>query len=166
MRGVVSLATALSIPLYLTDGVAFPQRNLILFITFGVILVTLVFQGLTLPFILRIIHLEEIDAVVPAEIQRAGIQKHLNQIALAELKGIEGNDWLNIYKAKLEREEQPQPLSVKKREEFHAVLLKIYSLQRKELFKLRRENAFSDEEIRRAELQLDLDEMSITGAEH
>ncbi|ADQ16656.1 sodium/proton antiporter, CPA1 family [Leadbetterella byssophila DSM 17132] len=166
MRGVVSLATALSIPLYLTDGVAFPQRNLILFITFGVILVTLVFQGLTLPFILRIIHLEEIDAVVPAEIQRAGIQKHLNQIALAELKGIEGNDWLNIFKAKLEREEQPQPLSVKKREEFHAVLLKIYSLQRKELFKLRRENAFSDEEIRRAELQLDLDEMSITGAEH
>lgn len=166
MRGVVSLATALSIPLYLTDGVAFPQRNLILFITFGVILVTLVFQGLTLPFILRIIHLEEIDAVVPAEIQRAGIQKHLNQIALAELKGIEGNDWLNIYKAKLEREEQPQPLSVKEREEFHAVLLKIYSLQRKELFKLRRENAFSDEEIRRAELQLDLDEMSITGAEH
>ncbi len=166
MRGVVSLATALSIPLYLTDGVAFPQRNLILFITFGVILVTLVFQGLTLPFILRIIHLEEIDALVPAEIQRAGIQKHLNQIALAELKGIEGNDWLNIYKAKLEREEQPQPLSVKKREEFHAVLLKIYSLQRKELFKLRRENAFSDEEIRRAELQLDLDEMSITGAEH
>src|SRR3990170_7422865 len=46
MRGVVSLAAALSIPVYLSDGSAFPQRNLILFITFMVILVTLVFQGL------------------------------------------------------------------------------------------------------------------------
>ncbi len=49
MRGVVSLAAALSIPVYLTNGSAFPQRNMILFITFTVILVTLVFQGLTLP---------------------------------------------------------------------------------------------------------------------
>lgn len=53
MRGVVSLAAALSIPLYLQDGTAFPQRNLILFITFIVILTTLLVQGLTLPFIIR-----------------------------------------------------------------------------------------------------------------
>jgi CPA1 family monovalent cation:H+ antiporter len=49
MRGVVSLAAALSIPVQLADGTAFPQRNLILFITFVVILSTLVVQGLTLP---------------------------------------------------------------------------------------------------------------------
>ncbi|WP_332369138.1 Na+/H+ antiporter [Spirosoma telluris] len=45
MRGVVSLAAALSIPVHLSNGVAFPQRNLILFITFIVILSTLVLQG-------------------------------------------------------------------------------------------------------------------------
>ncbi|MBS1949622.1 MAG: Na+/H+ antiporter [Cytophagales bacterium] len=58
MRGVVSLAAALSIPLYLSDGSIFPQRNLILFITFVVILTTLIVQGLTLPFIIRAFKLE------------------------------------------------------------------------------------------------------------
>lgn len=53
MRGVVSLAAALSIPLFLEDGSPFPQRNLILFITFVVILLTLVIQGLTLPVLLK-----------------------------------------------------------------------------------------------------------------
>ncbi|RYZ16351.1 MAG: sodium:proton antiporter, partial [Sphingobacteriales bacterium] len=53
MRGVVSLAAALAIPVYVTDGVAFPHRNLILFITFVVILLTLVVQGLTLPLLIK-----------------------------------------------------------------------------------------------------------------
>lgn len=53
MRGVVSLATALAIPLTLDNGHPFPERNTILFITFTVILVTLVFQGLTLPLMIR-----------------------------------------------------------------------------------------------------------------
>jgi Na+/H+ antiporter len=50
MRGVVSLAAALAIPVTLEDGVAFPHRSLILFITFVVILLTLLVQGLTLPY--------------------------------------------------------------------------------------------------------------------
>lgn len=53
MRGVVSLAAALAIPVTLDDGTAFPHRNLILFITFMVILLTLVIQGLTLPYFIR-----------------------------------------------------------------------------------------------------------------
>jgi monovalent cation/hydrogen antiporter len=53
MRGVVSLAAALSIPVMMSETEAFPYRNLILFITFIVILVTLVFQGLTLPWVIK-----------------------------------------------------------------------------------------------------------------
>lgn len=53
MRGVVSLAAALAIPVTLDDGTAFPHRNLILFVTFMAILLTLVVQGLTLPWIIR-----------------------------------------------------------------------------------------------------------------
>jgi Na+/H+ antiporter len=49
IRGVVSLAAALSLPVLLNDGTPFPGRNLILFLTFAVILVTLVGQGLALP---------------------------------------------------------------------------------------------------------------------
>lgn len=53
MRGVVSLAAALSLPETLSDGRPFAQRSLILFLTFSVILVTLVLQGLTLPTLIR-----------------------------------------------------------------------------------------------------------------
>ena len=53
MRGVIALAAALSLPEQLADGSAFPQRNLIIFLTFSVILVTLVLQGLTLPALIR-----------------------------------------------------------------------------------------------------------------
>lgn len=53
MRGVVSLAAALAIPLTLADGTPFPHRSLILFITFVVILLTLVVQGLSLPGLIR-----------------------------------------------------------------------------------------------------------------
>lgn len=51
IRGAISLAAALSIPLALPNGDLFPQRNLIIFITFCVILVTLVLQGLSLPWL-------------------------------------------------------------------------------------------------------------------
>lgn len=53
MRGVVSLAAALSIPVYMDNGQLFPERSLILFVTFVVILLTLVVQGLTLPYLIK-----------------------------------------------------------------------------------------------------------------
>jgi CPA1 family monovalent cation:H+ antiporter len=52
MRGVVSLAAALALPTALPDGRPFPERDLVLFLTFAVILVTLVGQGLTLPWLM------------------------------------------------------------------------------------------------------------------
>ncbi|GAA4307849.1 Na+/H+ antiporter [Compostibacter hankyongensis] len=65
MRGVVSLAAALSIPVTLADGTAFPHRNLILFITFVVILVTLVLQGLTLPLLIKKVKLPDFKDHLP-----------------------------------------------------------------------------------------------------
>ncbi|KQB98643.1 Na+/H+ antiporter [Pedobacter sp. Hv1] len=53
MRGVVSLAAALAIPVVFENGLVFPHRNLILFITFVVILLTLLVQGLTLPYLIN-----------------------------------------------------------------------------------------------------------------
>src|SRR6202050_3288727 len=57
VRGIVSLAAALAIPLTLDDGQLFPDRRLILFLTFSVILVTLVGQGLSLPAVIRVLGL-------------------------------------------------------------------------------------------------------------
>ena len=63
MRGVVSLAVALALPLSLDDGSAFPGRDYILFITFFVIMVTLVLQGLSLPVVIRALGIKDDGAV-------------------------------------------------------------------------------------------------------
>lgn len=66
MLGVVSLAAALSIPL-VGNGEPFPHRNLILYITFVVILLTLIIQGLTLPILIKKIPLPKFDDHLPKE---------------------------------------------------------------------------------------------------
>jgi CPA1 family monovalent cation:H+ antiporter len=94
MRGVVSLAAALSIPVQLSDNVAFPHRNLILFITFVVILCTLVLQGLTLPLLIKRLQLpgyndylpeEKADSLIRKELARHSLQ-HLSNHYSEELK--------------------------------------------------------------------------------
>lgn len=72
MRGVVSLAAALSIPLYIPGTqIAFPERSLVLYITFMVITLTLIFQGLTLPVLLKMVKLPNYDEHMShAEAQR------------------------------------------------------------------------------------------------
>ncbi|MGY3214257.1 Na+/H+ antiporter [Mucilaginibacter sp. HD30] len=86
MRGVVSLAAALSIPLTLTNGAPFPNRNMILFITFTVILVTLVFQGLTLPLVVKWVNMPDPDLVGSSmEQQRQLVRKKLAHLSLTIL---------------------------------------------------------------------------------
>jgi CPA1 family monovalent cation:H+ antiporter len=88
MRGVVSLAAALSIPVQLSDGHPFPQRNLILFITFIVILLTLLIQGLTLPYVIRKIKLPDFGDNLPEEEAENIIRKELAEQALSHLGSV------------------------------------------------------------------------------
>ena len=68
MRGVVSLAAALSIPLYIPGTqTPFPERSLVLYITFVVITLTLILQGLTLPILLKLVKLPNYDDHLPHE---------------------------------------------------------------------------------------------------
>ncbi|OGX90211.1 Na+/H+ antiporter, partial [Hymenobacter coccineus] len=69
MRGVVSLATALALPLAVAGGQPFPLRNVVLCITFVVILFTLVVQGLTLPWFVRRLHVQDAPGVQTLEQQ-------------------------------------------------------------------------------------------------
>jgi CPA1 family monovalent cation:H+ antiporter len=80
-RGAVSLAAALAVPATMADGSAFPARDLIIVVTFGVILVTLL-QGLTLPAVLRWSRLPE-DHSERAEVQLA--RETATKAALAAL---------------------------------------------------------------------------------
>lgn len=86
MRGVVSLAAALSIPVAFDNGVLFPQRNLILYITFIVILVTLVLQGLTLPALIRKVQLPDFNDHLPEEETETLIREELATTSLHYLQ--------------------------------------------------------------------------------
>jgi CPA1 family monovalent cation:H+ antiporter len=86
MRGVVSLAAALSIPVKLYEGGPdFPQRNLILFITFIVILTTLVVQGLTLPYLIRKMHMPSYNDHLPDDEADDLIRREMAKLTLQHL---------------------------------------------------------------------------------
>jgi Na+/H+ antiporter len=85
MRGVVSLAAALSIPIQLNPGVAFPHRNLILFITFIVITTTLLLQGLTLPLLIKKVKLPDFNDYLPDHESDVLLKRGLAQTALTHL---------------------------------------------------------------------------------
>jgi Na+/H+ antiporter len=91
MRGAVSLAAALALPLETDAGTPFPGRDLILFLTFSVILVTLVGQGLTLPLVIRLLRLED-DGTDVREEAKARIRAA--EAALARLEELVGEDWV------------------------------------------------------------------------
>jgi CPA1 family monovalent cation:H+ antiporter len=86
MRGVVSLAAALSVPLLISEGHPFPFRNLILFITFIVILVTLVVQGLTLPWLIRTVNPTSKFYTISEHDQEVIIQKKMAHASIQYLE--------------------------------------------------------------------------------
>jgi Na+/H+ antiporter len=176
MRGVVSLAAALSLPVTLDNGNPLPERNLIIFITFVVILVTLIFQGLSLPFIIKWLKIEEIDPMIPEEKQEAEIHIRIINAALQRLElkysdDMLQNDLLMNLKAEFETHLEHTSLKLdcmacleKDQKELHVyrhVLKDIYHVQRAELYKIRREKVYSDEAIRKEEMQVDIAEVRI-----
>ena len=107
MRGVVSLAAALSIPITLSSGAAFPNRKLILFITFSVIMVTLILQGLTLPWLIRWLKIPDPDFKMPYEQQQQLVRKKLSGRVLEVLntkydKLLQSNNMVKTIKLRYE----------------------------------------------------------------
>jgi Na+/H+ antiporter len=90
MRGGLSLAAALALPFTLTGGILFPQRDLVIFFTFGVILVTLVGQGLSLGPIIRLLGLEQ-----DGSLEREHAKAHLvaARAALSRLDELATEEW-------------------------------------------------------------------------
>jgi Na+/H+ antiporter len=168
MRGVVSLAAALSIPLLGSDGQPFPQRNLLLFLTFVVILVTLVGQGLTLPLLIRWVGVPDIDARHSEHTQRLAARHQLAETALGRLAAIPSLPGTNRFVPPLQRmlenertvtaPHQPGPgvpdlaAELADYQRLHADLL---AAQRAQLHQLRGQDAYDDEVIRHLEAQLD-----------
>jgi monovalent cation/hydrogen antiporter len=85
------VAAALAIPLTTDAGAPFPHRDLIIFLTFAVILGTLVAQGLTLPALIRFMHIEP-DRSTEEEEARARI--HASEAAIARLDELLDEEWV------------------------------------------------------------------------
>lgn len=170
MRGVVSLASALTIPLTLSDGENFPHRNMILFITFCVILSTLVVQGITLPWIIRWLKMEvkEEDEEV-----KLALRLRLANIVLEYITTNYPDESNTIeafgrLKARYQRmvaitdkqmksdgAEGKPPAYLPR---YRKLLLELVNIQRQELSRMRRDNEYSDELLRNKENELDLEE--------
>lgn len=166
MRGVVSLAAALSIPATLSNGAPFPQRNLILFITFVVILLTLLIQGLTLPYFIRKFQLMTPEQETKEQQQYNQLKHELAEFALLHLE--------NNYGKALEEQPILQKIANKWKDskmltedtdmtsECKIIYLNILSQQRKWLIKRNRKDSRMDENIIRRHLHhLDMEEEKI-----
>jgi Na+/H+ antiporter len=171
MRGVVSMAAALAIPLTLPDGTAFPYRNLIIFIAFCVILSTLLLLGFTLPWVIRALKiephslaLEEYDVrtkVVNTTISH--IEENLSLIQDELLHNIKSK--YEVKYNRLQRTDLPSNYFGKGKtlagnifNEFTQLQIDLIAVERKSLEEMHSKGDASEEIIRKLERELDLEE--------
>lgn len=111
LRGAVSLAAALAIPLVLPDGSPFPYRDLIIFVTFSVILVTLVGGGLTLSSVVRRLRIEG-DEEERDEMRLALIRSY--EAALTRIAELEGEGRIDFAHARVMRRQFEHELELQR----------------------------------------------------
>jgi Na+/H+ antiporter len=172
VRGVVSLAAALAIPYFLDSGAAFPHRELILFVTFGVIIVTIVGQGLMLPAVVRWLGLtrlgrEERASEIQGELvarQAAlkqveerlekAIKEHgLPDFAIEHLR-TRNQSRMQIIPANLTEDVEQMRRTAK-------IKAELIEAERDFIYELLRDGRITDEARRRIEYELDLEEASV-----
>jgi len=174
MRGVVSLAAALAIPLLTNEGQPFPFRNLILFITFIVILVTLVLQGLTLPWLIRKLNVTDKFATIPEHEQEILIQKKILQYSILHLEEKYNEDGatnkqlndlleklrieLKLFNQTLESTEETQEKTFNN---YQHVYLQLLEHQRELLNRINLKAEFDEELIRKYHSLIDIEEYKI-----
>jgi monovalent cation/hydrogen antiporter len=169
MRGVVSLAAALALPLTLRDRSPFPDRDLILFLTFVVILATLVLQGLSLPLLIRWLGIQD-DRSMEKEERDARLKA--NQAALARLTEIAERDPAKddaLQRLRVEYEDhirqvegaEPESAGTPLRlfsSEYERLSHEALQIERVTIIKLRNQDVISDEVLRRIQRDIDLAE--------
>jgi monovalent cation/hydrogen antiporter len=169
MRGAVSLAAALAIPFHTDSGAPFPQRELIIFLTFSVILVTLVGQGLTLPLLLSRLGVgddggelqEEIAARIGAadaaleRLEELGDEDWTLDDTIDRLRGLYGYRRRRFAAQAGEVEDdgyEDRSFS------YQRLLRELLEAQRRALVRLRNEGEISSDTMRRVEHDLDLED--------
>ena len=167
MRGVISLAAALALPFQASGG-QFPDRDLIIFLTFCVILATLVVQGLSLPALIRALGLED-DRIGEKEETHGRIQ--VAEAALERLVELGAEDWVRedtqervrgLYTYRRNRfasrfDGDPDGVEVRSAD-YQRLMVELLVAQRQRLISMRDEGSIGDEVMHRIEHDLDLEE--------
>ncbi|MGH3032866.1 MAG: cation:proton antiporter [Gaiellaceae bacterium] len=169
MRGAVSLAAALALPLATDTGTPFPNRDLIVFLTFAVILGTLVVQGLTLPSLIDAVDLED-DRLAEKEEAKARI--HAAEAALARLEELLEEEWVledtadrlrGLYSFRRERfrsrfgAESDRTIEDRS-SNYQRLRHELLAAERRAVLELRRSGRIDDAVMRRVERDLDLED--------
>jgi CPA1 family monovalent cation:H+ antiporter len=170
MRGVLSLAAAVSLPYVLPDGRMFPQRSMIIYLAFCLIVATLVVQGLTLPWLIRRLGLSKSVRVKDEEreARRVLVREALLHLDRKRLQDRDQSamfgDLIANYQQRLdamatERYGRVQGMvdQVRRSEAILAVL----QAERMALIRLRDEGQIDDEVLRTLQRELDLEESSV-----
>lgn len=171
MRGVVSMAAALALPLALPDGSVFPHRSLIIFLTFCVILTTLVGLGLTLPWLIKKMKIEpysiyaeeyEVRNLVVSQ-TIAHIEDNLSLIRDELLHNIKSK--YEVKFNRLQKTELPSnffgngaTLPTNIFNEYTQLQIDLINVERGKIDQLHRKGGASEEVLRKIERELDLEE--------
>ena len=172
MRGALSLAAALALPLETDSGASFPGRDLILFLTFSVILVTLVGQGLTLPLVIRLLGLED-DGIDDREDANARVRAA--EAALVRLEELVSEDWVRddtverirgAYRFRTDRfsarfDDGDDGAIESRSQDFQRLRRELLDAERNALLELRRSGAISNEVWLRVGRDLDLEDQRL-----
>ncbi len=164
MRGVVSLAAALAVPLTLSSGSSFPGRDYIVFITFCVILATLVVQGLSLPVLIRWLGAAD-DGIANVEERTARLKA--NEAALAYLAEVDRRfPPETVERLRVEYEDRIRQLHVcaigdgdcidgSNAPSYQRLQQEALTVERRTIIQLRDEYVINDEVLRRIQRDLD-----------
>jgi CPA1 family monovalent cation:H+ antiporter len=172
VRGVVSLAAALAIPYTLDNGQPFPHRELILFVTFGVIILTLVGQGLLLPKIVQWLGLSRLgrtEHIAELEAELAARQAALAEVVRRFETATDGknlpDEVIEHLRTRNTHRKQIVPRNLQDGVDVARTAAKLkrelIAAEREFVYRLLREGKITDEARRRIEYELDLEEASL-----
>lgn len=168
IRGVLTLAAALSVPFITSSGDHFPQREAIIFLAYAVILVTLVGQGLTLPVLIRRLGVSEPRAEQDEEREA---RKEMLQFVIKTLRGLDTSEdeigaqavdqLIRVYDQRFQGLSSSSEKQVEAQldRKYREVARRLRVAQRRELNRLRHEGRFRESTLRRLERELDLMEL-------
>ena len=179
MRGAVSLAAALAIPLQTDTGAPFPERDLILFLTFSVIIATLVLQGLAFPLVIRALDLDEDTSDADEEL---AARIEIAYAALDRIEGLTEDGWVpddtlervrNLYdyrrrrfSSRLDDHSPEEGFDYEQRAVlYRRVMDEVIDAQRVTLRRLRDSGEITDEVRRTVEHELDLEQARLARAD-